>query len=132
MENMKTAVNAYQAVQVDAAVMGSGPHEIISKLLARAIEAVMDAKGFMQKGDILAKGNEINIATSIIADGLQGSLNMEAGGEIAVNLDGLYDYMLRRLMTAHAENNVATLDEVTTILQEIKSGWDGIKSVSAG
>ncbi len=131
MESMKTAVNAYQTVQVDAAVMGAGPHELISKLLARSIEAVSDAKGFMQKGDVLAKGREINVASAIIVDGLQASLNMEAGGEVAANLDGLYDYMVRQLITAHAENNPEMLGEVTSLLQEIKSGWDGIKSVNA-
>jgi flagellar protein FliS len=52
---------------------------------------------------------------------------MEAGGEIAENLDSLYDYMLRRLMKAHAENDVAILDEVISLLREIKLGWDGIK-----
>ena len=44
MESMKTATNAYQSVQVDAAVLGASPHELIAKLLARAIEAVIDAR----------------------------------------------------------------------------------------
>ena len=30
MESMKTAVNAYQTVQVDAAVLGASPHELIT------------------------------------------------------------------------------------------------------
>lgn len=127
MESMKTAANAYQTVQIDAAVLGASPHELITKLIARAIEAIMDAKEPMQKGDINRKSQEIKIATSIIADGLRGSLNMEAGGEIATNLDALYDYMLRQLIKAHAENDVTALDEVASLLREIKAGWDAIK-----
>ena len=127
MESMKTAVNAYQTVQVDAVVLGASPHELVAKLLARAIEAVVDAKRYMLEENVVAKGQEVKIATSIIADGLRSSLNMEAGGEIAENLDGLYDYMLRQLMKAHAGNNTAALDEVASLLREIKSGWDGIK-----
>jgi len=127
MEGMKTAVSAYQTVQVDAAVLGASPHELIGKLLARAVEAIVEARGQIQTGDIPGKSQNIKIAISIISDGLRSSLNMEAGGEIATNLDNLYDYMLRQLMKAHAENSIVMLDEVVTLLREIKSGWDGIK-----
>ena len=127
MEGMKSAVNAYETVQVDAAVLGASPHELIGKLLSRATEAIFEAKEQMIEGDIPGKSQNIKIAVSIISDGLRSCLNMEAGGEIAENLDGLYEYMLRQLMTAHAENNSAMLDEVTSLLGEIKTGWDGIK-----
>jgi len=129
MENMKSAVQAYKTAQVDAAILGATPYELVGKLLVRAIESVGDAKGFMQKGEIEAKGQAIKIAISIIADGLRSSLNMEAGGEIAENLNVLYEYILDQLMKAHAENDTAILDEVTSLLKEIKEGWDGIKPV---
>jgi flagellar protein FliS len=127
MEGMKSAVNAYETVQVDAAVLGASPHELIGKLLTRAVEAIVEAKDQMQEGNIPEKTTNIKIAVSIISDGLRSSLNMEDGGDIAANLDDLYDYMLRQLMTAHVENNTAMLDEVATLLGQIKSGWDGIK-----
>ena len=127
MESMKAAVNAYQTVQVDAVFLGASPHELIGKLLSRAIEAIAEAKGQIQNRDIPGKSQNIEIAIAIITDGLRGSLNMEAGGEIAQNLDGLYDYMLRQLLKAHAQNDEAILDEVVALLREIKSGWDGIK-----
>jgi len=127
MESTKTAVNAYQAVQVDAAVLGASPHELIAKLLSKAISSIGEAKGYMLNNDIPNKSGQIKIAISIISDGLRGSLDMDAGGEIADNLDALYEYMLQRLMTGHAKNDPAALDEVNTLLREIKSGWDGIK-----
>ncbi len=127
MESTKTAVNAYQAVQVDAAVLGASPHELIAKLLSKAISSIGEAKGYMLNNDIPNKAGQIKIAISIISDGLRGSLDMDAGGEIAENLDALYEYMLQRLMTGHAKNDPAALDEVNTLLREIKSGWDGIK-----
>ena len=127
MESMKSAVNAYETVQVDAAVLGASPHELIGKLLNRAMEAIADLKVQMQEGDIPGKSQNIKIAVSIISDGLRNSLNMEAGGEIAANLDSLYEYMLRQLMSAHVDNNTDVLDEVVSLLGEIKSGWDGIK-----
>lgn len=127
METMKSAANAYQSVQFDAAVLGASPHELIAKLMARAIEATEDAKTHMLQGDVAAKGQEIKVATTIITDGLRSCLNMEEGGEIAANLDALYDYMLQNLVKAHAENTPELLDEVASLMREIKSGWDGIK-----
>ena len=41
MEGMKTAANAYQSVQIDSAVLGASPHELIAKLLFRAIESIV-------------------------------------------------------------------------------------------
>lgn len=127
MESMKTPVNAYQAVQVDAAILGANPHELIAKLLAKAIDSTIKAKGYMADGDIENKSAHIKIAVSIISDGLRSSLDMEAGGELAQRLDALYEYMLGQLMKAHINNDVAILDGVVSLLAEIKSGWDGIK-----
>ena len=41
---------------------------------------------------------------SIVAE-LRGSLNLAQGGELAQNLSDLYEYMLRQLLRANAENN---------------------------
>ena len=127
MESMKTAVSAYQAVQVDAAVLGASPHELIKKLLSKAIESTEEAKKLILVKDIEGKSVHIKIALTIIADGLRASLDMSAGGEIAENLDKLYGYMLQCLMTAHAQNDAAPLDEVAALLRELLSGWSAIK-----
>jgi len=58
---------------------------------------------------------------------LQGSLDHSAGGELAQNLDRLYDYMNRRLLEATSQNNLAMIDEVMSLLLEVKQGWDGIR-----
>lgn len=132
MESVKTAVNAYKTAQVDAAVLGAGPHEIIAKLLAKAIDSTVQAKKYMAKGDIDNKSAHIKIVTAIISDGLRSSLNIEAGGDIAANLDALYDYLLRQLIKAHAENNVKILDEVVGLLSPIKEAWDAISEQVKG
>jgi flagellar protein FliS len=127
MQYAKSALNKYKTVEVDAAVLAGSPHELIAKLLTGAIDAIREAKRHMQNNNIAAKSQRIKIAISIISDGLKSCLNMEEGGEIAVNLDRLYDYMLRRLISAHAQNDTAILDEVAALLYEIKTGWDGIR-----
>jgi len=51
---------------------------------------------------------------------------MEAGGEIAENLSNLYDYMAGRLLVANSQNDESILDEVSSLMIELKMGWDAM------
>jgi flagellar protein FliS len=55
---------------------------------------------------------------------------MEAGGELAIRLDQLYDYMARRLVSANRRNDPEALREVHRLLCEIRTGWDGIRGAA--
>ena len=57
---------------------------------------------------------------------LQQVLNFEHNNEVSTNLDSLYDYCQRSLLTANLENNIDKIDEVITLIKEIKSGWEAI------
>ena len=119
------AAGQYAAVGTQTGVTEATPHRLIQMLLDGALGKIAMAKGAMQRKEITEKGNHITSASSIIV-GLRDSLDLEAGGELAANLDNLYDYMVRRLMEAHGNNDLAALDEITSLLQEIKRGWDAI------
>ena len=54
------------------------------------------------------------------------ALDHRQGGELAANLDGLYEYMTSRLLQANRNNEPALLEEVAALLREVKSGWDAI------
>lgn len=118
-------VDQYRQVNAQTAVEAADPHRLIQMLMEGALEKVAKAKQFMAIKNIPEKGRHVSWAISII-DGLRLSLDKEKGGEIATNLDALYEYMTRRLVLANAENNPAILDEVTSLLKEIKTGWDAI------
>ena len=115
----------YSQVGAQTDVGMAGPHRLIQMLLEGALEKIALAKNFMIEGNIAEKGIHISWAISIIS-GLRGSLDAEKGGEIAENLDSLYEYMERHLFQANLENKTEYLDEVCKLLREIKSGWDAI------
>jgi flagellar protein FliS len=87
-----------------------------------ALDKIAKAKGHMARREILEKGNFISWAISIIG-GLRASLDFERGGEIAANLEMLYDYMERRLVLANADNNIDALDEIARLLSIVKDAW---------
>lgn len=123
--NIQTALNQYKQVGVQSGLADATPYRLVQMLMEGALERVNKAKGTMQSQDFIEKGRYITSAMSII-DGLRGSLDFDVGGEIAVNLDNLYEYMNRRLMEANTSNNSELLDEVSKLMSTIKEGWDGI------
>ena len=125
MAKLHSAVQQYNQVGVSSGVEAASPHRLIQMLMNGALEKISIAKGHMERNEISQKGGHISWAISII-DGLRASLNLEAGGEIAQNLDDLYDYLTRRLARANIENNPDILDEVSSLLRSIKTAWDDI------
>ena len=127
-----TAINAYAKVGLDTSVTSADPHKLISLLYQGALLAISSAKGQMLRKDIAAKGKSISHAILIIGEGLKSSLDKNAGGELAQNLSDLYDYMNQRLLVANLKNDITALDEVSTLLSELKSAWEEIRpSVTA-
>jgi flagellar protein FliS len=51
---------------------------------------------------------------------------MAEGGTLAQNLSDLYEYMIRRLLRANLETNVACITEVLDLLGEIRKAWIAI------
>jgi flagellar protein FliS len=119
------AMKHYKQVSVHSSLMDASPHRLIQMLMEGALEKIAEAKGNMLNQYIAKKCKDIGTAINIIAN-LQACLNKEAGGEVAENLDSLYDYMCRRLVIANSCNDETILDEVMSLMVEIKSGWDGI------
>lgn len=113
---------AYQTVAAHGGVAAADPHRLILMLLDGALERIASAKGAMQNGVPEARARLLHRVVSII-DELRGSLNLEAGGEIAANMAALYDYSSGLLMRANLENRTDLLDEVSHLLREIRSAW---------
>ncbi len=115
----------YRQVGVTSAVADADPHKLVAMLLAGALERVRRALASLERGDQAGKGKAIGEVCAIVGH-LNGSLDHEAGGEIAGNLSALYDYVLQRLTEANLHNDRAALDESLQLLGEIDSAWNAI------
>ncbi|MBT8766444.1 flagellar export chaperone FliS [Metapseudomonas boanensis] len=120
-----TALRQYQSVDVQAQVFETTPHRLIQMLMEGGLGRLAQARGAMERGQTAQKGELIGKAIAIIG-GLRDGLDHQKGGELAGNLDSLYEYMASRLMQANLKNDLGLLDEVAELLREIKSAWDAI------
>jgi len=123
---MKRGVNAYANVGLETGIASASPLKLIIMLYDGALAALLGAKVNMAAGNIPAKGSAISKAITIIDNGLRASLDKNAGGEIADNLDALYDYMTRRLLEANIKNDTRIVEEVHGLLADLRGAWVAI------
>ncbi|GGO84935.1 B-type flagellar protein FliS [Marinobacterium nitratireducens] len=122
---MYKGINQYRQIDTETAVHNASPHRLIQMLFEGALKSVTAAKGAMDNGSPAQLGEHIKKAATIIA-GLEEGLDKENGGELAENLERLYQHAQDTLVLAQSEKSVAKLDQVTAILLELKSGWDQV------
>jgi flagellar protein FliS len=108
-------------------VLTASPGQLVLMMFDGALKFLALAQeGFNQPVENVRRFESINInlqkAQNIIAE-LQGCLNHEAGGEIAVTLDRLYDYYSRRLFEANVKKRVEPVIEVEHFLKELRDAW---------
>lgn len=120
------ALRQYQQVNAQTSIVDADSHKLIQLLYNGALERINMAKARMLAKDYEGKGRLISKTIEIVG-GLRGFLDKEKGGEIAEQLESLYEYMERRLLQANLKNDIEILDEVAGLIREVKEGWDGIR-----
>ncbi|RMF18483.1 MAG: flagellar export chaperone FliS [Gammaproteobacteria bacterium] len=120
------AVSQYQAVNNQTSIVDADRHKLIQLLYDGAIERISMAKAQIAAKNFEGKNRLINKAIEIIG-GLRNFLDKDKGGELADNLDALYDYMERRLFEANLKNDVSMLDEVAGHLRQVRDAWVAIR-----
>lgn len=121
-------VNAYARIGLETGVIAAGPHKLILMLFEGAQIALASALAHTKSGQIAARGEAISKAIAIINSGLQASLDIKAGGELAQQLNALYEYMGRRLLQANFHDKPEYIEEVARLLSELHEAWEAIGS----
>lgn len=125
------SANAYKRFSVEAGVDQASPHRLVELLFEGLTNSIGAARNALARNDIKAKCEHINKSVRILEEGLKGSLNLDKGGEVAANLQSVYDYCVLRLTQANARNDDALLQEVLTVIAPIADGWKRIGASSA-
>ena len=103
------------------------PYEQINLIFSNIIGRLAATKGFIERKEIAKKGENIS-ACILLLGALQDALNLEVEQDpsISNNLLALYDYCQRRLTQANLHNDIEAITEVSSIVKEIKEGWNNI------
>ena len=120
------AANAYRQVSAHSGVESASPHQLIQMLFDGLFQSLNAARGAMERGDVEEKGRHISKAVRILQEGLVLGLDLEKGGELAVNLKLLYDYSVAQLTKANVRNDVTFVEEVIKVLQPVAQSWKEI------
>lgn len=116
-------IASYKQIELESDIRGADPHRLIVLLFNGAESALNQALIRLESNDNAAKSELLLKAIDIILSGLSASLDIERGGELALNLKALYDYMVSRLIHANIRKDPAAIREVLGLLSEISSAW---------
>ncbi len=109
---------------ISSRVSAATPMELTRMLYEGAIQSVQEAIAAHRLGDMIARGNAVTKAVEILGE-LRFSLRREVNPQYCDTLAGLYGYLQRRLIQAHAEKSESMLREVQALIQTLLDGWMG-------
>lgn len=125
-------LRSYKETQIKTATPGKLILMMYDGAIKNLNQALQDMEDEHRRYDSIS--NSLIKAQDIIAE-LMISLDFERGGEIAKNLFGLYVFMNRRLLDGNIKKDKAPLEEVRTLLMELRGAWAEVADkagVSAG
>ena len=114
---------SYRTLQVDTA----SPGKLILMLFDGALRFLHMAEDGFRQDDPRVRQEMIHnnlIKTQNIILELQRSLNVRDGGDFAVNMFRIYDFMLTRLIDANTKKDAEGIRVVIQLLGEIRGAWD--------
>ena len=115
------AASAYRQTEAQSRT----PLELVVMLYDGALRFMAQARVAIERKDIRARREAISRTLAIISE-LQGTLDMEKGGEIAVSLNALYVYVNGRLLDGAAKQDVRPIDEASRVLSTLREAWSDI------
>ena len=108
-------------------ILTLSPVGLVVRVQTKAVQSLKRAGDLLAAGRVTESRSEVNRARSLIAE-LRGALDHEAGGEIAAELDRIYEYLIASFLRAGGTPNAAVLNSAAGILDRIRDGFDVVLS----
>lgn len=119
------AVNPWKSYR-QIATQTAPPGQLVLMLFDGALSSLDRALLGFKYTDIAERNstihNNIQRAVNIIRE-LNSALDMEAGGQLADTLRGLYGFFERRLIESNLKKSPQGIDEVIPMLKQLRDAW---------
>jgi flagellar protein FliS len=110
------------SIYLEQEILSANSLQLVHILYQSAINELRDARRNMAARKIAEKCNNFSRASALIGE-LLCALDLDAGGEIAIRLKALYEYMLARLLEANMKNLDEPVAQVISLLSTLDEGW---------
>lgn len=115
----------YRQIELASRIEGASPHQLVAILFEELLLALDAMTVAVRRRDLSQIGTRQSRVLAIL-DGLESSLDMEAGGEVAQNLAAVYREGRRLALKGARENDAAPVMQARLMLEEIASAWTAI------
>jgi flagellar protein FliS len=115
---MHPAANQYRKHQMST----STPAQLIGLLYDALLASIRRGAEALHDGSHALANEQLVRAQRIVTE-LRCSLNFEAGGEIASNLDAIYDYVWRQLVVANTRRDAAVAVQCLELVVPLRDAW---------
>ena len=115
---MTTADQAYR----EGAAQGSTPVGRVVMLYDQLVRDLSRATSAHAAADIARRSDELSHAHTVLGM-LQGTLNLERGGEVARNLDRMYDILRGQLLDAQFKASAEILEAPLRVVLLLREAW---------
>jgi len=119
--------NSYLQQMVETAT----PVQLIGLLFRRGSELMDEAEQALTEQDFERANEALTKAQKVVAE-LISSLDMEKGGEIAVNLHRLYTFVWERLLHANLRKSIEPLQDAKQIWEQLRQLWEQVEANEGG
>ncbi|AKA70316.1 flagellar export chaperone FliS [Clostridium scatologenes] len=122
------AQNAYKTYKNNS-VNYASREQLLLMLLEGAVKfAKIGRQGLLDKD--IKRAHENIVKTQDIFYELMVTLDVEKGGEWAVSLMSIYEYITRRLVDANMKKDISILEEIIPLIEEVKDTWEQAYKIS--
>lgn len=115
----------YQTVDLSSRIEGATPHGLVAILFDELLKSLDAMSAAMAARDYGQRGTRQARILSIL-HGLENSLDLDGGGDIATSLLAIYRDARRLVIAAGRDNDPDQLTRARAMLGEIASAWESI------
>ncbi|MDP1603543.1 MAG: flagellar export chaperone FliS [Legionella sp.] len=115
----------YSEIEEYSEVLGASPHRLIEMLIDKSLVNISQASMAIKMKQTLQKRTSICKANDIVIY-LRDCLDDSADPVLVKKIAGIYTHVERQLFRANSTDNLAALEECTTIMNNIKIWWNNV------
>jgi flagellar protein FliS len=115
----------YQNVDLTSRIEGASPHALVAILFEELLKSLDALQVAWARKDFTQRGARQQRALSIL-HGLEASLDLENGGNVAASLAAIYAEARRLVIAAGKQNDPSSITRAREMLAEIATAWQAI------